>query len=181
MHNLIVGASYSGKSNLAKRLALQAEKRGEKIVVHDPLKSSGWPKSAILYGKSEVFVREIWEHENCHVFVDESKPLFDNYKNEAEKLAYLGRHGGRLIYFIGQRAMSMIPPNARNQCGKVFAFKQSVKDSATLAEEYHDIFYQCPRLDKGQFVCSDGFRAFSGALDYSNGLPPFIDIKEALQ
>lgn len=174
MHTLIVGASYSGKSKLAKRFAATAEKRGEKIVVYDPLKTADWPDSAIKYSNPERFLDEVWDYENVHVFVDESKTLFDYDKTRAEKLAYLGRHGGRLVYFIGQRAMSMIPPNARNQCGKVFAFKQSKKDSEVLADEYSEIFMRCPRLPKIHFVASDGFNDVSGRLDFSTGEVPEI-------
>jgi len=178
MHTLIVGASFSGKSNLAKSIAKGLADSGQNIVVFDPLKSSGWPKGAKLYSKPEVFISEIWAHKNCHVFVDESRVLFEAERNEAERLAYLGRHGGRLVYFIGQRASSMIPPNARNQCGKVFAFKQSLKDSQMLAEEYSEIFLKCPRLQKGEFLAGDGFAEFNGSLDYTGGLPPKINIKK---
>ncbi len=178
MHNLIVGASYSGKSFLAKRLALQAEMRGEKIVVFDPLKSNGWPESSILYAKPDVFINEVWDYESCHVFVDEAKVLFEAERLGAEKLSYQGRHGGRLVYFIGQRAMSMIPPNARNQCGKVFAFKQSAKDCVTLADEYHEIFMGCKKLPQIHFYCSDGFTALKGNLDFSAGTIPHINLEE---
>ncbi|MEG9862955.1 MAG: hypothetical protein V6Z82_06980 [Flavobacteriales bacterium] len=157
MHNIIVGASFSGKTNLAKFFANQAHKKGEDILVFDPRKSGGWPDGAKKYSSPEKFLNDFWKLEKHHVFIDEAKVLFDFDIKGAEKIAYQGRHNGHLVYFIGQRAMSMIPPNARNQCGKVFAFKQSKKDSDTLADEYNDILSQCVTLKKVHFIFSDGF------------------------
>ena len=164
---------------LAKALAKKVADNGQKVIVYDPLKTGDWPATALLYSKPDRFLKDVWGHENVHVFVDESKTLFQHDVKEAEKLAYLGRHGGRLIYFIGQRALSMIPPNARNQCSKIFAFKQSLKDSQTLADEYSDVFLRCPKLPKITFVASDGFNDYTGVLEFTEktGGIPAINLK----
>lgn len=177
LHTLIVGQSFSGKSNLAKNFAHKLAAQGHEIVVFDPMQSTGWPEGSKLYSKPASFVEAFWKHKNCYVFIDEARVLFEAEKNEAERMAFQGRHGGRLLFFIGQRAMSMIPPNARDQCGKVFAFKQSKKDSDTLTEEKSEIFSLCRTLKKGEFVASDGYSDFIGSLDYSEGLPPKVNME----
>lgn len=168
MHNIIVGASFSGKTNLAKRMAKTAADKGEDIMVYDPRKSGGWPEGAKKYASPEKFLKDFWTLKKHHVFIDEAKTLFDFDIKAAEKIAYQGRHEGHLVYFIGQRAMSMIPPNARNQCGKVFAFKQSKKDSDVLADEYNDMLTQCCKLKKSEFIYSDGFAVGRAKLNYLN-------------
>ena len=173
MHTLIVGASYSGKSWLAKRLAKTAADAAHKILVFDPLKSGGWPAKAEKHAGAAGFIKAYWAAESCYVFIDEAKVLFDKQKLEAERMAYQGRHNGHLNFFIGQRAMSMIPPNARNQCGKVFAFKQSEDDAATLAKEYDKSLLGCTSLKKCHFIASDGFSAAKGYLDFVE-TPPLV-------
>lgn len=168
MHNLIVGASYSGKSNLAKYFANEAVKRNESIIVYDPLKSGGWPDQAIKFTSVEKFLKHFWSSEKCHVFVDEAKTFFNEDLRGGEKIAYQGRHKGHLIYFIGQRAASMIPPNARDMCGKVFAFKQSFDDAKILGQEYSDILKECSKLKKLEFVFSDGFSSGKAKLSFES-------------
>lgn len=175
MHNLIVGASFSGKTNLARYFAFMAESKGQTILVYDPLESNGWPKTAKKFSSVSKFVKAFWQHEKCHVFIDESKVLFTEDTKAGEKIAYQGRHRGHLVYFIGQRAQSMIPPNARDMCGKVFAFKQSADDSKTLAQSYTKRLEECKTLQKLEFVFSDGFTDGKGKLIFDSkemGKPP---------
>jgi hypothetical protein len=174
VHNLIVGCSYSGKSNLAKRFAANAELNGEGVLVFDPLKSTGWPSSAKLYHTPDAFLNAVESATKAHVFIDEAKTLWDFDTKRADRILYQLRHKGLLVYVIGQRAEGMIPPNARNQCSKIFAFRQAKKDSFTLAEEYGEGLRHCLNVPKNTFVYSDGFSSGRAELDYSHGLPPFI-------
>jgi len=169
MHILIVGISFSGKSNFAKSLAAQQSR----VIVFDPLKSSGWPSHAQKYSDPEHFLKVISTAQNAHVFVDESKMLWDANPKEADKLLYNRRHQGLLIYLIAQRT-NMIPPNGRNMCSRVFAFKQQKFDADILAQEKTEEFRQLPRIEKNHFIGSDGFNTSFYSLDYSNGLPPKI-------
>lgn len=174
MHNLIVGSSGSGKSNLAKRFAENAVISGAAVIVFDPLRSSGWPESAQKFTTAEAFLDHIEIAQSAHVFIDEAKILWNADPKRADMVLYQKRHQGLLVYVIGQRAEGMIPPNARNQCSKVFAFRQSKKDADTLAQEYGDLLSSITTLKKNDFVYSDGFSGGKAALDYSNGLPPQI-------
>ena len=172
MHVLIVGISYSGKSNFAKRLAAQQKS----VIVFDPLKSTGWPSHAQKFSDPNHFLKFIATAQNAHVFVDESKLLWDADPKEADRLLYNRRHQGLLIYLIAQRT-NMIPPNGRNMCSRVFAFKQQKFDADILAQEKTPEFKQLPQIEKNHFIGSDGFKTQFYYLDYTNGLPPEIRIK----
>lgn len=173
MHNLIVGNSLSGKSWLAKHFAQKFASQGQAVAVFDPLKGEGWPVSAVKFADPSLFVEEIFNLKSHYVFIDEAKLLFEAEPQMGEKLAYQGRHWGHMVYFIAQRT-AMIPPNARNQCSRVFAFKQQKKDADTLAQEYTPDMHGCLTLRKGEFIVSDGFQSTSGSLDFSGGTPPMI-------
>lgn len=169
MHVLIVGISYSGKTNFAKRLAAEQAS----VIVFDPLKSSGWPQHAQKYSDPEHFLKVMETAQSAHVFVDESKLLWDANPKEADRLLYNRRHQGLLIYLIAQRT-NMIPPNGRNMCSRVFAFKQNKFDADILALEKTPEFKKLPFLDSGHFIGSNGFETSHYKLDYSNGKPPAI-------
>ena len=174
MHILIVGSSGSGKSNLAKRFAADAVARGESVIVYDPIMSGDWPDAATKYTTPRRFFSAMETAESAHVFIDEAKTLWNHDVKKADALLYQKRHMGLLFYLLGQRAEGMIPPNARNQCSRVFAFRQSRKDSETLSMEYGEGLRECVNLPAGTFVFSDGFSGGRAALDYSGGVPPVI-------
>ena len=62
----------------------------------------------------------------------------------------------------------MVPPNGRNQCSKIFAFRQQSDDADTLAQEYHEDFAECRYLPIGHFIASDGYNSMYGYLDISS-------------
>ncbi len=169
MHILIVGNTMSGKSNLAKSFASQKQN----VIVFDPLKSNGWPNSIAKFSDPDLFFKTIKQSSDAHIFCDEAKILWDADKKEADRLLYNRRHQGLLVYLIAQRTR-MIPPNGRNQCSRVFAFRQQKDDADILAQEYTPEFTQCLNLRMGDFIGSDGFSTQSYHLDYSTGLPPKI-------
>ena len=172
MHNLIVGITYTGKTNLCKSIAHNSDKN---IIVYDPLSSTGWGDNAIKFSSPDKFFKYIETAQNAFVFVDEGKTLWDVNPKEADKLLYKRRHQGLLTFVIAQRTM-MIPPNARNMCSKVFAFKQRKNDCDILREEYGEAFAQCLNLELGEFIATDGFNVSRMYLDYSQ-FPPLIKEK----
>lgn len=166
MHVLIVGQSTSGKSNLAKYFASQQEN----VVVYDPLKSAGWPEHALKFSDPEKFLRAIVSIESSYVYIDEAMTLWEYDYKRANKILYNRRHQGLLVYVIGQRA-TMILPHARNQCSKVFAFKQNLNDAQSLAGDYNPEVIECNRVGKGEFIAADTFTAQHYVLNYDN-YPP---------
>lgn len=175
MHNLIVGITYTGKSNLVKSIVNNTDKD---VIVYDPLSSSGWGDKAIKFESIDKFFKYLETAKNAYVVVDEGKTLWDNNPKEADKLLYRRRHQGLLVFVIAQRTM-MIPPNARNMCSKVFAFKQRKNDCDILCEEYGEEFKNCLNLELGEFIATDGFNVERFYLDYSGNppLPPKIQKK----
>lgn len=158
MHILIIGRSGSGKSNFARCLARELE-GFEDVIVYDPTESLGWPKDAKKYADPELFLTDIFKARSAHVFIDESKTLWDHDEKRASQLIYRLRHNGLLFYLIAQRAMGMVPPNARNQCANLVAFKTSKKDADTLAEEYGENVYAAVKFAPGEALYTDGFDA----------------------
>jgi len=172
MHTLIVGNSGTGKTNLVKSIVNNSDKD---VIVYDPLSSAGWCDKAIKFSSASKFFNYLDSAQNAYVVIDEGKTLWDENPKEADKLLYRRRHQGLLVFAIAQRTR-MIPPNARNQCSKVFAFKQQKDDAMTLGEEYDPALYDCMKLEKGECIASDGFTVQNFVLDYST-YPPLIKEK----
>lgn len=172
MHCLIVGITLTGKTNLAKSIAREKSASGENVIIFDPLQSAGWPDNAEKFVSIDKFFERMETAQSAFVFVDEGKTLWDKNPKEADKLLYRRRHQGLLVFVLAQRTR-MIPPNARNQCHRVFAFKQQMDDADTLAQEYAPEFRECVDLPQGDFIVSDGFAVEHLRLDYQN-YPPTI-------
>lgn len=172
MHIMTVGNSGTGKSNLNKRLAADCLKRQENVIVYDPLKSEGWPDGVLKFAAPELFLAHVKKAESAHVFVDEAKTLWDYDYKQADRLLYNRRHQGLLIYLIAQRTR-MVPPNARNQCSSIFAFRQQKDDADILSAEYTGDLDHCRSLEPGCFLYSNGFMVIAGSLDYQ-AYPPKI-------
>lgn len=166
MHVAIVGISGSGKTLLAKHIARGLIKKNP-VIVFDPLKSGGWPVGAKLYSTLEAFKVVMKNTVSAYIFIDESKVIFDEDTKLAQKWLYQNRHKGQLIFLIAQRA-KMIPPNARNQCSKLYAFRQVKEDSIELAGDFGEEMRELPKLEKGKFIFSDGFDTKRGELDFSS-------------
>jgi hypothetical protein len=168
MHVLIVGVAFSGKSWLAKRLAVNAGPAD--VIVYDPTESHGWPGHARKYSGPESFLFDVEGARNAYVFIDEARTLWNFDADRADKLVYTGRHRGLLFVLIAQRA-KMIPPNARNQCSRIYAFKQQYDDARILAGDYHDGLMAVSGLPKLHFLASDGFDLTAYRLDFSTSPP----------
>lgn len=173
MHNLILGISFSGKTQLAKRLAHQAKARGENGFVYDPLKSGGWPEGWEKFSSPRLFLERMKTAQSAHVFTDEAKTLWEYDAPEADKLLYQRRHNGLLVYVIAQRA-KMVPPNARVQCSKIYCFKQNGQDPRILADEYDEILLRTKHLREHEFIYSNGFNGGLYKLDFTKGTPPGV-------
>lgn len=174
MHVLIVGNTMSGKSELAKSIAHNAP---GKVIVYDPLKSSGWPPGALKYANPQLFFMALQKEKSAYVFIDEARTLWDYDINAADKLVYTGRHSGFKLFLIAQRTR-MIPPNARNQCATVYAFKQQAYDAEMLVGDYSECLYRTVDLAQTEFIVTDGYKYQLGKLDFSAGTPAQIVPRE---
>lgn len=166
MHILIVGQITSGKSNLAKYFASMQDA----VIVYDPLKSTGWPEHAIKFSDPEKFLEFIKTARDSYVYIDEAKTLADYDEKRFNEILYKRRHQGLLVYLIAQRT-KMVKPNARNQCARVFAFKQSPDDAKELAEDFHSGIVNCAKVEKDNFIVADVFMSEQYKLNYET-YPP---------
>lgn len=172
MHNLIVGITHSGKSELAKEFTRNMPP--EQVVIFDPRRSANWPQGTIKFSDPKKFFEYVENAESKYVFCDEAKDFWnEGYQKEAEKLLTQSRHNGQLIFLIAQRA-KMIPPTARAQCSNVFAFRQNLDDSIELAREYHSSMREIPQLPEHHFIFSNGFESSTHKLNFEN-YPPKIE------
>ena len=147
-HTLIVGSSGTGKSSLAKRLAVarfktKSDRKDFRQVALDPL-GSVWPEG--------VFVVDNWDdlqielnvmHEagevGC-VYVDEANTHFSHGDKQKLWLMLRGRHFGFDITVITQYP-TLLSPAARGQCERLHVFQIGQQSARMLAEDY-----ACPTL-----------------------------------
>jgi hypothetical protein len=134
MHVLILGITQSGKTTLAFRLAAMYKRKGWGVLVLDPDMRKEW-NADFMTDEPETFLKWVKANKSCAVFVDESGLMIGRYSGTMAWLATNSRKWGHRSHFIAQRA-TQIDPLIRNQCTKVFLFKQSVVDSKILASEY---------------------------------------------
>lgn len=165
MHVLTVGISFSGKTVLNKFLA--EKYKDNNVIVFDPVKSSGWPESATKFSSAKKFLEHLETASDAYVFVDEAKILWDFDSKLADKALYSRRHQGLLFFLIAQR-IRMVPPNARNMCTTIYAFRQQQKDAEILKDEYHDDFIACRNLINGEFLIYHKGILQPGHLDFDN-------------
>lgn len=147
-HTLIVGATDTGKSSLAKRLAEARTKTRAHLpnfrqVALDPL-GSVWPDGVAVVDSWQEFMYEIeLMHENDEVaclYVDEANTQFSHGDKEKLWLMLRGRHFGHDVTVITQYP-TLLSPAARGQCGRLHTFQIGQQSARMLAEDY-----ACPAL-----------------------------------
>lgn len=152
MHTLIAGASFSGKSFLAKQLCKTIRRTGRRTIVLDPFFDE-W-ECDFKTTNSDEFLRVAKNNTSCALFVDESGSTIGRGADAARMhwLATQARHWGHRTYFIMQR-ITQVEPLIRSQCGEFFVFRCSMSDAKILTEETgDDIFLRVPELPRFCFV-----------------------------
>jgi len=154
-HTLIVGITGSGKTTVAKNLAVTYRRRGVGVLVLTPCLHDGW-ESDYITDNPELFLQVVFLNRNCAIFVDECGEMIGRWAGPMTKLATRSRHWGHNVHFIGQRA-TMIDPNVRSMCECFFIFKQSATDAKIVAiESACDVFLDAATLKKGQCLAKIG-------------------------
>lgn len=151
MHHLILGATLSGKSTLAKAICEHLYNKGEMTLVLDPILDVKWKCDFITRDKIK-FRDIVMSNENAFVFIDEAGEIAGQYQSEMHFLATRVRHRGHTSFFICQRA-TMVSPNVRTQCSHIYLFRTSKKDAKDLYDEYdYEEILTATRLPKGEFL-----------------------------
>lgn len=177
MHVYTVGASYTGKSLLNKRLAHNFSRAGQNVIVFDPLRSAGWPENAVKFSSPELYLKHMHNAENAYNFIDEAKVLWDFDQKAADKILYQKRHDGILNFLIAQRT-NMVPPNGRGQCSQFFIFRQMKKDADILRDEVHERCGEVSKYPDGEFCIVKGLDFHKAHLDFTSN-PPNIALDTA--
>jgi DNA helicase HerA-like ATPase len=144
IHGLIIGVTQSGKTTLAHSMAKEFARKGQAVIVFDPLgtptAANSWPESAIVFNDKAPFLaymaREDVSH--AHVFIDEAYEIFRHGDPDNYWLLTRGRHYGFQCFLISQRP-TMLPPSVRTQCGVAFMFRLAKHDAKEICADFgHD-------------------------------------------
>jgi len=131
-HSLILGMTGSGKSSLAKKLAISFEAKDMRVAVLDPL-GYDWPVT-FHTDDPDGYMQYVRSHTRMVLFVDESGEVLKQHDKEKQWLATQSRHFGHSVFFIGQRNIQ-IPRTMRDQCETFYIFTLNIKDARNLADE----------------------------------------------
>jgi hypothetical protein len=155
LHSLILGASYSGKTTLAKILCQRMKARGLRTAVLDPMRDADWSADR-QYHDADEFLRFVRTgtvrsaDERWALFIDESHIALDHHKR-FDPLATTGRHMGCVSYFICFN-LKQLTPAIRGQCMRRFIFRITKENARDLADEYDaDELLGATKLAQGEF------------------------------
>jgi hypothetical protein len=141
----------SGKTTLARKLALGYRETGIKSLCLDPIGDPKWAEVVdYLTADPTEFRQVVQSSRSCAIFIDESGEVIGRYNADFFFLATRARHSGHRSHFITQRP-AQLSPTVRDQCSKMFLFGCSFSDSKILSDEWGKDLTQAPNLDQGQF------------------------------
>ncbi len=134
-HSLILGMTESGKTTLAKKLALSYKARGIGVLVLDPLSDPEW-QADFQTSNVDEFLKVFWASRSCAVFVDEAGESVGQFDSVMQKTATKGRHWGHSCHYLSQRG-AQIARTVRDQCSHLFLFTTALDDSKIHANEWN--------------------------------------------
>jgi len=134
VHSLIVGMTESGKTSLAKQIALKLQKQGAPTMVLDIL-GSEWEGANYQTSNIHDFMEYVQQARDCYIFIDESGEV-GKLASEFYWLATRSRHYGHSVFFITQRSNQM-KPIIRSQCRQLFLFCSAKNDCKILYEDFN--------------------------------------------
>lgn len=160
-HSLIVGASTTGKTGLAKKLAEARTRSRAHLdnfvqIALDPL-ASVWPAGVIVVHDWDALMLEI---SICHeagevgcLYIDEANTQFSLADKEKLWLMLRGRHFGFDVTLITQYP-TLLSPAARGQCERLHLFQVGKQSARMLAEDYASpALIAAPSLKRGEWLC----------------------------
>jgi hypothetical protein len=133
VHTLILGATESGKTTLAKNVCKELVAGKKQTLVLDPL-GSQWPTQNV-FTDPDLFLKFFWATQGSYVFIDESGETVGRVNKEMEKTGTRGRHNGHSVFFITQ-SRTQLSPILRRQCAQLFCFAIGGDEAKFLAEEW---------------------------------------------
>ena len=167
-HYLVCGMPRSGKGQLMRKVAKDyrsagipvlywTSKEAEKIGVERFVdRVFDDPNEFYTYAES-VLPKTAAEGVGLILIIDEAADFQQTHPNELRKILNKWPAYGVECFVQVQRA-KMVPPNVRNACDNVIAFKQRPDDARILAESYGDDLIHCgsESMPAGCFIQRSG-------------------------
>lgn len=152
---LIVGASETGKTTLAKMIARELEKRTFAVTVYDPLISE-WSPDALVSGDEEEFFSDLDAQYQAGkrqaVFIDEADTILSVAHRRNFWVLTRGRHFLLSPHVITQRP-ALVAPTIRGQCNQAYVFQVSTADAKLLADDFAcEGLRDAPNLQQGEYL-----------------------------
>lgn len=166
-HSLILGMTESGKTTLGKRLAHHYFRMGFCVIVLDPMSDPGFKveqtdstdlelkyqlrKRFFQTDDPDKFLNVFWSARQAMVFIDEAGDAVGKYDVAMQQTATKGRHWGHSVHFMSQRG-AQLSPTVRDQCGHLFLFTTSLRDSKIHSDEWNKPeLLEASQLKQGEF------------------------------
>ena len=131
----IFGASESGKTTLAKKIAFHLHKSEKRrTLVLDPISKSNWGAHARVFTNEAEFWKVIFIEKNALVVVDDASVTI-NRDGDLNGVFTTLRHQGHKLIVIGHSAGNLLP-QMREQLQRIFLFLQN-RDSV---EKWQTVF-----------------------------------------
>lgn len=130
----VFGTTESGKTTLAKKLALQFWlQRKIRSLVLDPHNES-WGEHALVSTDEKAFWETVWKTNGCLIVVDEASTTI-NRDSELIPLFTKLRHNQHHLIVIGHSGRDLLP-SMRQAINMLFLFRQSKKAAEGWAEMF---------------------------------------------
>lgn len=166
-HTLICGLTMSGKTTLARLLAVEAMGKGVPVIVFDPMHDA-WPEGCVVDRDLDTFMARVWQSRGCLLIADESGIAIGKWKPETDFLTTTSRHLGHSAVILCQR-LAQLSPTLRSNCVRVYMFASTRDDREALAHEF-DVDLELPALQQGEFILFRRFKpTLAGRVDLAKG------------
>lgn len=155
-HKLIVGATESGKSTLARAMVEDAAKRGVLVIVYDPTLNPAWGTEFVTDDEGQFFDWLYAAHESGEksilAVVDEADTIMGMSHRHNWWLFQRGRHFGIEAIGITQRP-KLVAPSVRGNVSEIYAFCVSAEDADDVAIGFAAPGLKgAPTLAQGEFL-----------------------------
>jgi len=134
-HTIIIGQTESGKTMLARRLALDYKAKGYKVLVLDSAFNT-WEGADYHTDDINDFISVCAKSRQCALFIDEAGEEVGTYQKAGNVIATKMRHLGHSAHFIAQRTKS-INATVRQQCSRIAMFNVWRDDALEMAKEFN--------------------------------------------
>jgi len=156
---LITGASESGKSHLAQKMAADFQKAKWPVIIYTSTIDDEWA-GCERHDDLDTFrarMRQLMAHAEKQgrplrvaVFIDEADEVFSLGQKENYWLLKKGRHYFDFLAVLCQRP-KMVAPTVRGQCAELIAFSLKDEDAAELSRDFVADLRDLPAFRQGEY------------------------------